>query len=238
MKIGILDYLRSKRDPDRPAAAMLNEEFEAWLKKLDENTASTQAVEAGLALDTIKNGGKASADKLEQLEKERRKLQRTVDALRTELETALKAEADEAWAARWAVSKQKFSVWVEVNRRLNDIVDTLTDLYDESMEKYEDAYRSLPVVAGDFQPRVFVDDLPGFITSRARCRSGDRVRLSRDLEHLTVVQLAQAGANDIAARAEEQAFIALRALTPAAPAKPQRPQPVAEAAAVLGGNHA
>jgi hypothetical protein len=90
--------------------------------------------------------------------------------------------------------------------------------------KYEQFFRSLPVQAGDFSPRLFVENLPVMISARARCRSNEMLQIGQYLEHLGVVQLEEAKANDIAARAEEQVFVACRAKTPAASVGSQRQQ--------------
>jgi hypothetical protein len=93
--MGILQAIRSKFAADMPDSEALTRELSGWLKKLDANEANTQAVRDGLALDAISNGGKASTDKLERLARERTAVQATVDALRVEIETALKAEAEQ-----------------------------------------------------------------------------------------------------------------------------------------------
>jgi hypothetical protein len=228
--MGILEAIRSRFSAEVPDSEALTQELSGWLKKLEANEASTQAIKSGLAFEVISNGGKASTDKLEQLGRTRATIQAAVDALRIEIDKARMAEAAAALAARWAVSEQYGEEFIALAVRVNDVVDQLTDTCAELFTKYEKFFKSLPVQAGDFSPSRFVEDFPGFITSRVRCRSNDRLQLSRHLAHLAVVQLMEQQAHDVAARAEEQVRVALRALASAAPARSRRSQPAAESA--------
>jgi hypothetical protein len=63
------------------------------LAKLNKNGQQIQAVSDGLAVAALgADRGKASIDRLERLERERPALQSIVDALRTEVVAAIKAE--------------------------------------------------------------------------------------------------------------------------------------------------
>lgn len=209
--------------PDSAALQRALDEVGGRIARCREKIASLEQELPAAVIRSIDSGA-AERRKLSQLQSELAGLETTRAAIERELAEALKAEADQELAARWAVSEQYGDEFIALAARANDAVDQLTDVCVEMLAKYEHFFRSLPVQAGDFSPRRFVEDFSGFITSRARCRSGDKLQLSRDLEHLAPAQLEGAGANDLAARAEEQVFIALRIKTSAAPDRSQTPQ--------------
>jgi hypothetical protein len=101
----IVDAVRSKLKlgADIPNSAALTQELGNQLAMLNQNEKDTQALEAGLALDTIKSAdrGRTTTDKLERLGKDRRAIENTVKSLRARIAEALDSERAAATAKQW-----------------------------------------------------------------------------------------------------------------------------------------
>jgi hypothetical protein len=174
--LGILDAIRSRFAPDALDSEGLRQELDGWLAKLDQNAANADTVKRGLALAAIRDGGKTSTDKLEQLDRERVAIQATVDALRVEIEAALSAEADTARAADRAQRKRRDDERAVLAHRCQE-------QYDAFLESV------VSLINSSNNPGACADRLCLTLAARARLFD-ERLRIdSRSLERLDSAQL-------------------------------------------------
>jgi hypothetical protein len=136
--MGILEQIRSKLEigADVPNSKALTQARNVEQTKLDKKDRDIQAVKDGLALAALgADGGQASTDRLERLGRERTALQAIVDALRTEIATALEAERTAADQAQWDKSAERggrlLAAATPADAAVRVLVDTLQELKSE-----------------------------------------------------------------------------------------------------------